>query len=92
MTALGTGSLIFINDVIYNGGNTINSEVYTNDSVNVQKEKNASDLIEKNFIMQQDNDVNHTTSTPTSSGEKVEGFRLAKSIVSPQPTEQHFTS
>ncbi len=54
----GTGSLIFINDVTHDGSSKINSEVYRNIlSDNLQKD--ATKLIGRSFIMQQDNDPKH---------------------------------
>ncbi len=51
----GTGSLIFINDVTHDGSSKIKSEVYRNIfSDNLQKD--ATKLIGRSFIMQQDND------------------------------------
>ncbi len=58
----GTGSLIFINDVTHDGSSKINSEVYRNIlSDNLQK--NATKLIGRSFIMQQDNDPKHSAKT-----------------------------
>ncbi len=54
----GTGSLIFINDVTHDSSSKINSEVYRNIlSDNLQKD--ATKLIGRSFIMQQDNDPKH---------------------------------
>ncbi len=58
----GTGSLIFINDVTHDGSSKINSEVYRNIlSDNLQKD--ATKLIGRSFIMQQDNDPKHSAKT-----------------------------
>ncbi len=58
----GTGSLIFIDDVTHDGSSKINSEVYRNIlSDNLQKD--ATKLIGRSFIMQQDNDPKHTAKT-----------------------------
>ncbi len=77
----GTGSLIFINDVTHDGSSKINSEVYRNIlSDNLQKD--ATKLIGRSFIIQQDNDPKQQRS---SSGQEVEGFRLAKSISTLKP-------
>ncbi len=58
----GTGSLIFINDVTHDGSSKINSEVYRNIlSDNLQKD--ATKLIGRSFIMQQDNDTKHSAKT-----------------------------
>ncbi len=58
----GTGSLIFINDVTHDGSSKINSEVYRNIlSDNLQKD--ATKLIGRSFIMQQDNDLKHSAKT-----------------------------
>ncbi len=55
----GIGSLIFINDVTHDGSSKINSEVYRNIlSGNLQKD--ATKLIGRSFIMQQDNDPKHS--------------------------------
>ncbi len=79
----GTGSLIFINDVTHDGSSKINSEVYRNIlSDNLQKD--ATKLIGRSFIIQQDNDPKQQRS---SSGQEVEGFRLAKSISTLNPIE-----
>ncbi len=83
----GTGSLIFIDDVTHDGSSKINSEVYRNIlSDNLQKD--ATNLIGRSFIMQQDNDPKHnakTTKGKSSSWQEVEGFRLAKSISTLKP-------
>ncbi len=81
----GTGSLIFINDVTHDGSSKINSEVYRNIlSDNLQKD--ATKLLGRSFIMQQDNDPKHSAkTTKSSSGQEVEGFRLAKSISTLKP-------
>ncbi len=80
ISSSGTGSLIFINDVTHDGSSKINSEVYRNIlSDNLQKD--ATKLIVRSFIMQQDNDPKHRSS----SGQEVEGFRLAKSISTLKP-------
>ncbi len=58
----GTGSLIFIYDVTHDGSSKINSEVYRNIlSDNLQKD--ATKLIGRSFIMQQDNDPKHSAKT-----------------------------
>ncbi len=58
----GTGSLIFINDVTHDGSSKINSEVYRNIlSDNLQND--ATKLIGRSFIMQQDNDPKHSAKT-----------------------------
>ncbi len=58
----GTGSLIFNNDVTHDGSSKINSEVYRNIlSENLQKD--ATKLIGRSFIMQQDNDPKHSAKT-----------------------------
>ncbi len=58
----GTGSLIFINDVTHDGSSKMNSEVYRNIlSDNLQKD--ATKLIGRSFIMQQDNDPKHSAKT-----------------------------
>ncbi len=62
IAASGTGSLIFINDVPHDGSSKINSEVYRNIlSDNLQKD--ATKLIGRSFIMQQDNDPKHSAKT-----------------------------
>ena len=53
--ASGTGSLVFIDDVIADRSKTMNSEVYRN-VLYAQIKPNASKLIGRHFIMQQDND------------------------------------
>ncbi len=77
----GTGSLIFINDVTHDGSSKINSEVYRN-ILSDNLKKDATKLIVRSFIMQQDNDPKQQRS---SSGQEVEGFRLAKSISTLKP-------
>ncbi len=58
----GTGSLILINDVTHDGSSKINSAVYRNIlSDNLQKD--ATKLIGRSFIMQQDNDPKHSVKT-----------------------------
>uniref|UniRef100_A0A0E9TAX5 Tc1-like transposase DDE domain-containing protein n=1 Tax=Anguilla anguilla TaxID=7936 RepID=A0A0E9TAX5_ANGAN len=52
MAANGTGSIVFINDVM-------TSEVYRN-ITSVQVQPNASNLIGRRFTLQQDNDPKHT--------------------------------
>ncbi len=55
----GRGSLIFINDVTHDGSSKMNSEVNRNIlSANLQKD--ATKLIGRSFIMQQDNDPKHS--------------------------------
>ena len=62
MAASGTGSLVFIDDVTHDGSSRMNSDVYkTILSGNLQR--NASKLISRSFIMQQDNDPKHTANT-----------------------------
>ncbi len=62
ITSSGTGSFIFINDVKHDGSRKINSEVYRNIlSDNLQKD--ATKLIGRSFIMQQDNDPKHSAKT-----------------------------
>ena len=56
MATSGTGSLIFIDD---DGRSRMNSEVYRN-VLSAKLRRNASKLIGRNFIMQQDNDPKHT--------------------------------
>lgn len=83
MATSGTGSLIFIDDVTDDGNSRMNSKVYRNIlSANVRR--NASKLIGRSFIMQQDNDPKHTANKTKvfirGNFPKVENFRLAKSI------------
>ena len=79
MAASRVGSLNFIDDVTHDGSGRMNSEVYKNIlSANLQR--NASKLIGRNLIMQQDNYPKQTANKGFNSGEKVEGFRLAKSL------------
>ncbi len=57
----GTGSLIFINDVTHDGSSKI-KKVYRNIlSDNLQKD--ATKMIGRSFIMQQDNDPKHSAKT-----------------------------
>uniref|UniRef100_A0A3B1IQX0 Transposase Tc1-like domain-containing protein n=1 Tax=Astyanax mexicanus TaxID=7994 RepID=A0A3B1IQX0_ASTMX len=59
MAASGTGSIIFIDNVTDDGSSKINSEVYRQVlSANVRR--NATKLIGRSFILQQDNDPKHT--------------------------------
>ena len=70
MAASGVGSLIFIDDVTHDGSSRINSEVYKN-ILSANLRRNASKLIGRNFIMQQDNDPKHTANKQrTSLGRK----------------------
>ena len=62
MAASGTGSLICIDDVTHDGSSKMNSEVYRN-ILSANLKKNASKLIGRSFIMQQDNDPKHTANT-----------------------------
>ena len=62
MAASGVGSLIFIDDVTHDGSSRMNSEVYKN-ILSANLRRNASKLIGRNFIMQQDNDPKHTANT-----------------------------
>lgn len=59
MATTGTGSLVFIDDVTNDGSSRMNSEVYRN-ILSAQIQPNASKLIGRRFIMQQDNDPKHT--------------------------------
>lgn len=56
---MGTDSLTFIDDVTHDGSNRMNSEVLRNILSNIQK--NASGLIGRNFLMQQENEPKPTT-------------------------------
>ena len=56
ISASGVGSLIFIDDVTHDCSSRMNSEVYKNKFGNLWR--NASKLICKNLILQQDNDQN----------------------------------
>ena len=62
MASSGTGSLIFIDDVTQDGNSKMNSEVYRN-ILSANLKKNATKLIGRSFIMQQDNDPKHTAKT-----------------------------
>ena len=78
MAASGVGSLIFIDDVTHDSSSRMNSEVNKNIlSANIWR--NASKLIGRNFIMQQDNDPKHTANTTKQLhyAEKMESFKLA---------------
>ena len=59
MAASGVGSLICNDDVTYDGSSRMNSEVYKN-ILSANLLGNLSKLIGRNFIMQQNNDPNHT--------------------------------
>ena len=61
MAASGVGSLIFIDDVTHDGSSRMNSEV--KNILSAKLRRNASKLIGRNFIMQQDNDPNQTANT-----------------------------
>lgn len=58
----GTGSSIFIDVVTHDGSSSMNSEVYRN-IVPANSKTNASKLIGRSFIMQQDSDPKHTAKT-----------------------------
>ena len=79
------GSLIFIDNLTHDGSSWMDSEVYKNfRPANLRR--NVSKLIGSKFIMQQDNKAKHTTNTTKDLiREKVEAFRLAKSITRPEP-------
>ena len=62
MASSGTGSLIFIEDVTHDGSSKMNSEVYRN-ILSANLRKDATKLIGRAFIMQQDNDPKHTAKT-----------------------------
>ncbi len=62
MASSGTGSLIFIDDVTHDGSSKMNSEVYRN-ILSDNLKKDATKLIGRSFIMQQDNDPKHTAKT-----------------------------
>lgn len=62
MASSGTGSLIFIDDVTHDGSSKMNSEVYRN-ILSANLKKDATKLIGRSFIMQQDNDPKHTAKT-----------------------------
>ncbi len=55
----GTGSLIFIDDVTHDGSSKMNSKVYRN-ILSANLEKDATKLIGRSFIIQQDNDPKHS--------------------------------
>lgn len=81
MAASGTGWLIFIDDVTDGGSSRMNSVVYRNIlSSNLQR--NASRLVGRRFVMQQDNDPKHTANITKGlhRGGKMEGFRLAEAV------------
>lgn len=62
MASSGTGSLIFTDDVTHDGSSKMNSEVYRN-ILSANLKKDATKLIGRSFIMQQDNDPKHTAKT-----------------------------
>ena len=62
MAASGVGSLIFNDAVTHDSSNRMNSEV-DKKILSANLRKNASKVIGRNFIMQQDNDPNNTTFT-----------------------------
>lgn len=64
IAASGTSSLTFIDDKAPDAGSRMNSEVYIN-VLSSSSQKNAPNLMGRNFIMQQDK-----------WGKKVEGFRF----------------
>ncbi len=83
MAASGMGSLIFTDKVTHHGSSRMNSEVYRN-ILSANFQRNSSNLIRKNFIMQQDNDPKHTAnSTKDFIGEKWKVSGWSKSITKP---------
>ena len=66
MVSSGTGSLIFIDNVTHDGSNKVNSEVYGN-ILSANLKGDATKLIGRSFIMQQDNDPKQTAKTTRSS-------------------------
>ncbi|KAF7659361.1 hypothetical protein LDENG_00299140 [Lucifuga dentata] len=58
MAVTGTGTLIFIDDITADGRSKMNSEVYRN-ILSAQVQANASKLIDRRFILQ-DNNPKHT--------------------------------
>lgn len=59
MAASGTGSLVFIDDVTRDRSSIMNSEVYR-DILSRHVRPNATRLVGRQFILQQDNDPKHT--------------------------------
>ena len=62
MTASGVSSFIFIDNVTHDGSSRMNSEVCKN-ILSANLRRNASNLIGRNLIMQQGNDLKHTANT-----------------------------
>ncbi|KAL7885075.1 hypothetical protein AOLI_G00078450 [Acnodon oligacanthus] len=58
--ASGTGPLIFIDGVIYNGVSGIKDKAYRN-ILSTDLQRNASNLNGRSLIIPQDNDLKHTT-------------------------------
>lgn len=72
MYSSGTGLLVFINDETYDGSSRIKSEIYRN--IVCHFTENASNLIVRNFIMPQHNDLNQT------GGKSGNYFKLVMSV------------
>lgn len=77
MATSGTGSFIFIDDMTHDDSIKMNSEVYRN-ILPANLQRNASKLIGRKFIMQQNNDPKNVNTT-----KDYISFRLAKSIIGP---------
>uniref|UniRef100_A0A667YPJ5 Transposase n=1 Tax=Myripristis murdjan TaxID=586833 RepID=A0A667YPJ5_9TELE len=61
MTASGTGSLVYIDDVTADGSSRMNSDVYRA-ILSAHIQPNATKLIGQRFTVQMDNDPKHTES------------------------------
>ncbi len=62
MASSGTGLLVFIDDVTNDRNSGLNSEVYR-DILSTQIQSNGAKLIGQHFIVQMDDDPNHTAKT-----------------------------
>jgi len=91
MTANGTRSLVFIDDLTADQSSRMNSELYRA-ILSAQIQPNAAKLIGLRFILQMDNDPKHTAkATQVSQGKEVGCFSMAKSVTCSQPNRACFS-